>query len=834
MPLAQIPPGVPFGPDHQIRALIGRHGYANGVTREVERILRRGYKAVQQRLLTTPPSSGSVRDLQDFLAYSAERITEVTDEARRASVQRLGDAGQAEAEGARVHGNALRTVFGQPSRTQLVSMARYTHIVDTLDVGGVGFGEWWQDSAKAALRRVKTAVQDGMVRGENPHAIARTILNTRGRSVAGMQVAQARTLVRTALTAVQNAAALEEIDMLVRDVNVPIGRVRFEAVLDVRTSDVCRALDGEEYDPRDPKLPRPPLHPNCRSVLVPVIDPEALGLPKETGAREQSYDQWLRAQPPKVQDAVLGSSRAAMWRAGDVSLADMIAEDRTSLTVAQLRARLTRPPVPPVPVVPVTPPVPVVVVPPPPPSPPVDPLDKLRTLADDERAAMGLRRGSDTSDLRASPFGGDPVPVEQLVDKDPLAAHLLRTRFNASTPLPVESVRLDTLQRRAAGLLVSELRPFLDRPVVTRLAGEAMPRMVRFNGKLHVVTEEAHLAAQFARGVEEVEAYVLDLDVLLLDARKPTVYAHLGRDEFHAAVHAKMMDVKTAMMEKVQRLGEQRIGAGLRKQATFDEMWDIKQRDGESLADFFARKQAAREAIQKSQDEFNAIVKAHEDAKRALAGAYREAVSDILAQAAEEQARLDGATVLTGKERAFADIAPPANRGAASRERNTRTQQAMDYIAKIMPRRASERRAPAVRVNATRGHRSFYDAGAINMSRLANDGVYVHELMHFHEDLVSRQFARFGVWWRDSRRTSTTTRNMRGYKRWEWFYPGDYPLSKYMGKEYGSSSYATEVVTMGFEWLQRDPGHLATVDPEFFKDLIDFIRRWRTWTPPTR
>jgi SPP1 gp7 family putative phage head morphogenesis protein len=49
--------------------------------------------------------------------------------------------------------------------------------------------------------------------------------------------------------------------------------VEFSAILDDRTSEICRRRNGLRMRLDDPKLPdnTPPLHPNCRSVLIPIV-----------------------------------------------------------------------------------------------------------------------------------------------------------------------------------------------------------------------------------------------------------------------------------------------------------------------------------------------------------------------------------------------------------------------------------------------------------------------------------------------------------------------------------------------------------------------------------
>jgi len=43
----------------------------------------------------------------------------------------------------------------------------------------------------------------------------------------------------------------------------------FSAVMDGRTSRICRGLNGKVYDINNASIPIPPLHPHCRSRLVP-------------------------------------------------------------------------------------------------------------------------------------------------------------------------------------------------------------------------------------------------------------------------------------------------------------------------------------------------------------------------------------------------------------------------------------------------------------------------------------------------------------------------------------------------------------------------------------
>ena len=53
-----------------------------------------------------------------------------------------------------------------------------------------------------------------------------------------------------------------------------INRLRYTAVLDSRTTPICRSLDGRIYQVG--QGPRPPQHWNCRSIMIPVLNKGAI------------------------------------------------------------------------------------------------------------------------------------------------------------------------------------------------------------------------------------------------------------------------------------------------------------------------------------------------------------------------------------------------------------------------------------------------------------------------------------------------------------------------------------------------------------------------------
>jgi SPP1 gp7 family putative phage head morphogenesis protein len=171
---------------------------------------------------------------------------------------------------------------------------------------------------------------------------------------------------------------------------------RWVSTLDGRTSPQCRALDGKEWRAGE-HHPRPPQHPNCRSILVPIsklsnmldegaqrpwsretdtpsqhgrdlrrIARERIGVDRWRAMSEPrrrteitkerddwnaknvgktsagtTYSEWIKRQPESFQRDVLGAARFDLFKKG-IPLSAMVTPDFSRpLTVAELRARFS-------------------------------------------------------------------------------------------------------------------------------------------------------------------------------------------------------------------------------------------------------------------------------------------------------------------------------------------------------------------------------------------------------------------------------------------------------------------------------------------------------------
>tara|TARA_R110000868_G_scaffold31638_1_gene115894 strand:+ start:815 stop:1999 length:1185 start_codon:yes stop_codon:yes gene_type:complete len=205
-------------------------------------------------------------------------------------------------------------------------------------------------------------VRNGLLTGETTPSIAKRLIGNlqfgedaktvRQLVAAGGQATavadnQVMALVRTSINQVANTASQQ-----VYEANQDITKkYRYVATLDSRTSSICAALDGREFEYG--KGPMPPQHFNCRSTTVPIIDPDIL--PPSTIAKRASadgpvpintsYGQWLKDQPRSVQQDVLGPGKVPYFNrlvdkygARD-AMAKLVRDDGSELTLDQLRKR---------------------------------------------------------------------------------------------------------------------------------------------------------------------------------------------------------------------------------------------------------------------------------------------------------------------------------------------------------------------------------------------------------------------------------------------------------------------------------------------------------------
>jgi SPP1 gp7 family putative phage head morphogenesis protein len=231
-------------------------------------------------------------------------------------------------------------------------------ISDTL-LTGAPLADWWEKLGQDVSFKVVSQIRQGIAQGETLQDIITRVVGNPKKGIPGVMEASRRnasTLVHDTIMQITNDAKLA----VYRENSDVVKGVEQLSTLDSKTSDICIAYSGAKWDlDGEPiggtTLPfdgGPPRHPNCRSVLVPVLIPwKELGVnvepPKGTRASDlgpvpadMSFDAFLKRHDKEYQDELLGKGKADLWRSGKISLRDLISQDGRPMTLKDLRAGL--------------------------------------------------------------------------------------------------------------------------------------------------------------------------------------------------------------------------------------------------------------------------------------------------------------------------------------------------------------------------------------------------------------------------------------------------------------------------------------------------------------
>ncbi|MEQ1136936.1 minor capsid protein [Acinetobacter seifertii] len=135
-------------------------------------------------------------------------------------------------------------------------------------VGGALVDDLLSKIAESARQKVEYAIRDGISSGKTNQEIVQRIRVTKKLNYEDGLLTSTKSdidrTVRTVRSHVANQAYLDTFN------KIGFEYVRFVSVLDGRTTKLCASLDGSVWEVNDPAKRVPPLHPNCRSILVPV------------------------------------------------------------------------------------------------------------------------------------------------------------------------------------------------------------------------------------------------------------------------------------------------------------------------------------------------------------------------------------------------------------------------------------------------------------------------------------------------------------------------------------------------------------------------------------
>jgi len=210
-------------------------------------------------------------------------------------------------------------------------------------INGNPLAAHWAKLSQTTQFNLSAAVRTGVVTGESNVQMFRRI-----REALDISQRSAMTLINTAVHNVGNSAR-DAVHAANQDV---IKNVVWLTALDSHVCELCIGRSGLSWKNNDNHTPDghsipfqiPPIHPNDRCVLVPVIDSELLP-PLTAGERASSFGpvkgditfkEFLDMLPESEVEDMLGVGKAQLYRDGKITLRDLLDNSGEVVTLEKL------------------------------------------------------------------------------------------------------------------------------------------------------------------------------------------------------------------------------------------------------------------------------------------------------------------------------------------------------------------------------------------------------------------------------------------------------------------------------------------------------------------
>lgn len=261
-------------------------------------------------------------------------------------------------------------IMDLPTTRQLKS------IVTSRPFEGRTLRQWARSLAATDLRRMEDAIKIGMVQNENNAQIARRVA-----SAANLSKNNAASVTRTAVNHVANQAKQD----FFKANPLSFAKEMYVATLDSNTTAICQSLDGKMFEMGKGRIP--PVHFNCRSIRVAILNDQVLGnrpmkpvterqllreftkkegIPTVTSrgalprgyrgsfdkfGRQRTrelvgrvpanvnYQDFLKRQSASFQNDVLGNTKGRLFRRGGLTVDNFVNRVGDELTLSQLASR---------------------------------------------------------------------------------------------------------------------------------------------------------------------------------------------------------------------------------------------------------------------------------------------------------------------------------------------------------------------------------------------------------------------------------------------------------------------------------------------------------------
>ena len=217
--------------------------------------------------------------------------------------------------------------------------------------------EWTKGIEDNTISRIRDAVRIGFLQSKTTSEIVTRIRGTaKAKYSDGLLAIERRAAEAVVRTSVAHTAAFTRERFYDKNSDL-IDEKQWVSTLDSRTTPECQVRDGLHYTMDDKPIGHSipwdsgpgRLHWNCRSTSIPVLKMwKALGLDGTPGERasmdgtvksDTTYKDWLSGQSAARQDEILGPTRGALMRKGELSVDKFWNDKGVFLTLDQLRAR---------------------------------------------------------------------------------------------------------------------------------------------------------------------------------------------------------------------------------------------------------------------------------------------------------------------------------------------------------------------------------------------------------------------------------------------------------------------------------------------------------------
>jgi SPP1 gp7 family putative phage head morphogenesis protein len=318
-----------------------------------EPILRAQLRSIFERPRSDRPKAieGDVQRVLRVLDAEDEETWAVIRGDSRSALTDLADDETRFLDRAIVGAVPVALALSTPSRRELASAIR------TEPIDGAPLAQHLSALRRGDRERIVGQVRMGRSFNESAGRLLRRVFGTRSLRGSDGVREQTRRAIRVFGNTAANAAANIAKARLFLENRRVLRRELYVAVLDSRTTPICRSLDGQTF--RVGVGPRPPLHRNCRSVRVPIVEAAlASRLPLKPGELSKlegrsgqirriigpnpgkvTYAQWLTAQPAARQDEILGRTRGRLFRRGKLELGAFVDASGMQLRLDELRIR---------------------------------------------------------------------------------------------------------------------------------------------------------------------------------------------------------------------------------------------------------------------------------------------------------------------------------------------------------------------------------------------------------------------------------------------------------------------------------------------------------------